>query len=99
MLRTMNAGFVYIMANGRNGTIYIGLTSDLVQRIWQHRNGMAPGFTRKHGCNLLVWFEAYDDLQEARLRELQMKKWKRQWKLSTIEQMNPKWDDLYPGLS
>ena len=94
----MKSGFVYIMASGRNGTIYIGGTSDLLQRAWQHRNGVIDGFTRKHGCKLLVWYEVHDDLQEARLRELQMKKWKRQWKLSTIEAMNPDWADLYPAL-
>jgi putative endonuclease len=86
------------MASGRNGTLYIGVTSDLVQRVWQHRSGLVPGFARKYGRKLLVWYEAYDDLQEARLRELQMKKWKRLWKLSTIEQMNPNWRDLYPTL-
>ena len=86
------------MASGRNGTLYIGVTSDLVKRAWEHREGFVPGFTRKHGCKLLVWYEAYDDLQEARLRELQMKKWKRQWKLSSIELMNPDWLDLYPKL-
>ena len=86
------------MASGRNGTIYIGCTSDLVQRVWQHRNGLVDGFTKEHGCKLLVWYEAHDDLQEARQRELQLKKWKRQWKLSTIEAMHPDWDDLYPTL-
>ena len=94
----MRRGFVYIMASGRNGTIYIGCTSDLVQRSWQHRNGVVEGCTRKHGCKLLVWYEIYEDLQEARLRELQMKKWKRQWKLSAIEAINPDWADLYPTL-
>ena len=94
----MKRGFVYIMASGRNGTIYIGITSDLVQRAWQHRNGLVDGFTKRHGCKLLVWYEVHEDLQEARLRELQLKKWKRQWKLSTIEAMNPAWDDLYPTL-
>lgn len=94
----MKGGFVYIMASDRNGTIYIGSTVDLVQRVWQHRNGLVEGFTSKHGCKLLVWYEAYEDLQEARRRELQMKKWKRQWKLSQIEQMNPDWADLYPTL-
>jgi len=94
----MKAGYVYIMASGRNGTLYIGATSDLVKRAWEHRNGLVAGFTRKHGCKLLVWYAANDDLQDARLRELQMKKWKRIWKLSEIEQMNPGWDDLYPTL-
>ena len=94
----MKTGYVYIMASGRNGTLYIGVTSDLVKRAWEHRNGVVPGFTRKYKCKRLVWFAAYDDLQQARLRELQMKKWKRLWKLSEIEQMNPEWEDLYPTL-
>ena len=89
---------MYIMASGRNGTLYIGVTSDLVKRAWEHCHGMVPGFTKKYGCKLLVWYEAYDDLQDARLRELQMKKWKRLWKISTIEMMNPDWRDLYPAL-
>jgi putative endonuclease len=78
-------GFVYIMASCRNGTLYIGVTSDLAKRAWEHRNGIIPGFTKKHGCKLLVWYEAHYDLQAARLRELQMKKWKRLWKLSDRE--------------
>ena len=86
------------MASGRNGTLYIGVTSDLVKRVWEHREGLVAGFTRKYGCKMLVWYEVYDDLQEARLRELQMKKWKRLWKLSTIEAMNPDWQDLYSTL-
>ena len=94
----MKAGYVYIMASKRNGTIYIGVTSELVQRVWQHRTGNVAGFTKKYGCKLLVWYEAYDDLQEARLRELQMKKWKRLWKITTIETMNPQWRDLYLDL-
>jgi putative endonuclease len=98
MLRLMRAGYVYIMASRRNGTLYIGVTSDLVKRVWEHRNGVVAGFTRKYGCKLLVWYAAYDDIQQARLRELQMKKWKRLWKLSEIEQMNPEWRDLYPSL-
>lgn len=69
----MKRGYVYIMASGRNGTLYIGVTSDLLKRAWEHRNGFVPGFTRKYGCKLLVWYEAYEDLQDARLRELQMK--------------------------
>ena len=94
----MKSGFVYIVASQRNGTVYIGSTSDLVQRAWQHRTGAVAGFTREHGCKMLVWYEVHEDLQEARLRELQMKKWKRLWKLSTIEAMNPDWQDLYPTL-
>ena len=86
------------MASGHNGTLYIGVTSDLVKRVWEHRNGLVPGFTKTHGCKLLVWYAVADDIQAARLRERQMKKWKRIWKLSEIEQMNPDWRDLYPTL-
>ena len=99
MQSQMKPGYVNIMASGRNGTLYIGVTSELAQRAWQHREGLVPGFTRKHNCKLLVWFETHEDIQDARLRELQMKKWKRQWKLSEIERMNPNWDDLYLTLS
>ena len=94
----MKAGFVYIMANRKNGAIYIGVTSDLVKRVWEHREGVIGGFTNRYGCKLLVWFEAYDDLQAARQRELQMKEWKRVWKVKRIEERNLEWDDLYPGL-
>jgi putative endonuclease len=72
----MKAGYVYIMANRKNGAIYVGVTSNLVKRVWEHREGVIGGFTGRYGCKLLVWFEAYDDLQEARRRELQMKEWK-----------------------
>ena len=94
----MKRGCVYIMASGRNGTLYIGVTSDLAKRAWEHRNGIVPGFTKKYGCKLLVWYEVHDNLQQARLRELQMKKWKRLWKISSIQAMNPDWLDLYPTL-
>jgi putative endonuclease len=92
------AGFVYIMASQRNGTLYIGVTSNLVQRVYQHRNGLIDGFTKKYGCKFLVWFQAFDDLDEARRRELQMKEWRRAWKLREIEAVNPEWNDLYPSL-
>ena len=94
----MKPGFVYIMASQKNGTIYIGSTSDLIQRVVQHREGSADGFTKEHGCKMLVWFDAYDDLQEARRRELQMKEWKRPWKIKRIEERNIDWVDLYPSL-
>ena len=94
----MKAGYVYIMANRKNGTIYIGVTSDLIARVYQHREGLVPGFTKRYGCKLLVYYEAYDDLQDARLRELQMKEWKRSWKIRLIEEKNLEWDDLYPTL-
>ena len=88
-------GYVYIMASQRNGTIYLGVTSNLPKRVFEHREGLIEGFTKKHGCKLLVWFEAYDDLQEARATELRMKNWNRQWKLKRIERMNPDWGDLW----
>ena len=94
----MKAGCVYIMASGRNGTLYIGVTSDLPKRIYEHRTGAVPGFTRKYGCKILVWYEAYEDLDAARYRELQMKEWKRAWKLRVIEEMNPAWAYLYVSL-
>src|SRR6476659_680294 len=87
------------MASGKNGTIYTGVTSDLVKRVYEHRKGLIESFTKKHGCKLLVWFEAYDDLQEARYRELQIKEWKRAWKIRLIEEANLDWNDLYPSLS
>jgi putative endonuclease len=94
----MKQGFVYIMASRLNGTLYLGVTSNLVQRAYQHRNELADGFSRRHGCKLLVWFETHEDLQEARVREFQIKKWKRDWKLKLIERQNPDWLDLYPTL-
>ncbi|BAI97264.1 endonuclease [Sphingobium sp. TA15] len=86
------------MANRRNGTLYLGVTSDLAARTYQHRNGLIDGFTKDHDCKLLVWFEAYEDLQEARHRELRMKKWKRAWKIELIERDNPQCRDLFETL-
>jgi putative endonuclease len=94
----MKAGYVYIMASQRNGTIYTGSTSNLIPRVWQHRNRVVEGFTEEHDCTLLVWYEAHDDLQEARLRERRIKKWNRPWKLRLIEEMNPRWDDLFDAI-
>lgn len=92
------AGYVYIMANRRYGTIYIGVTSDLPKRVWEHREGVVGGFTRTYGCKSLVWYEAYDSIEGARQRELRMKEWKRAWKVKEIEGMNPEWDDLFETL-
>jgi len=89
-----NPGFVYIMASKPNGTLYIGSTDDLPKRAWQHRNGVAEGFTKKYGCTRLVWFEACGNLFDARTRERQMKEWKRAWKIARIVAMNPEWADL-----
>jgi putative endonuclease len=94
----MKCGFVYIVASRKNGTIYTGVTSDLAKRAHEHREGFVKGFTRRYGCKRLVWFEAHDDLDEARRRELQIKEWKRVWKIRLIEEKNLEWDDLYPTL-
>lgn len=94
----MKAGYVYIMASKRNGTLYIGVTSDLQQRVWQHREGIIEGYSKRYGCKTLVWYSQFDDLQEARRKELQMKEWNRLWKLRVIEEMNPEWDDLFGSL-
>jgi putative endonuclease len=91
-------GYVYMMANQRNGTLYLGVTSDLAARAYQHRNKLIGGFSKKYGCVLLVWFEGHGDIDAARYRELQMKKWKREWKIELIERHNPQWKDLYETL-
>ena len=88
-------GYVYIMASRRNGTIYIGVTSDLAKRAWEHREGLIDGFTKKYGCKMLVWFEHHGTIEAAILREKQMKEWRRAWKLRRIEEMNPDWNDLF----
>ncbi|QUL38420.1 GIY-YIG nuclease family protein [Erythrobacter sp. JK5] len=88
-------GFVYSMASRRNGTIYLGVTSDLPKRVWEHREGRIEGFTKKYGCKTLVWFERHDTIEAAIEREKQMKEWKRAWKLRAIEEKNPDWDDLF----
>lgn len=87
--------YVYIMASRRNGTIYIGSTNDLVRRAWDHRNGVVEGFTKRHDCKLLVWYEAHGGLESARVREFRMQDWKRAWKLREIAGFNADWDDLY----
>ena len=91
-------GFVYIVTNRRNGTLYIGVTSNLAQRIWQHREGFVDGFTRKHGLKRLVWFQDCGSIVQAIVREKQMKTWHRLWKLRVIEEMNPEWNDLFDTL-
>ena len=89
---------VYILASCRNGTLYIGVTSNVVQRIWQHRIDLVPGFTRRHRIHLLVWFELHDTMDAAITREKAIKEWKRAWKIRLIEDTNPYWHDLYPDL-
>jgi len=86
---------VYILASARNGTLYIGVTSALVQRIHQHREGLVPGFTRKYRVQRLVWFEQHVDMPSAIRREKQLKEWRRRWKLDLVEGSNPEWRDLW----
>lgn len=86
---------VYILASKRNGTLYIGVTSNLIQRIWQHRNKQLVGFTEKYDVNILVFYEIHETMESAILREKQLKKWNRQWKIDLIEKGNAKWCDLW----
>ena len=86
---------VYILANKKNGTLYIGVTSNLAQRIYQHKNKLVSGFTDKYHVHNLVYYEQHDSMESAILREKQMKKWKRDWKIRLIETNNPEWNDLY----
>ncbi|AMG73328.1 MULTISPECIES: GIY-YIG nuclease family protein [Sphingopyxis] len=92
-------GYVYIMASRKNGTIYIGVTSDLPKRVWQHREGMIEGFTKRYGCKLLVWFDCFESIHDARQLEVRMKKWNRAWKINRIEEHNPEWNDLSETLN
>ena len=86
---------VYILASQRNGTLYIGVTANLVQRIWQHREGVVEGFTQQHGVKTLVWYEQHETMESAIAREKALKKWNRAWKLGLIEERNPQWQDLW----
>ncbi len=86
---------VYILASKRNGTLYIGVTSDLAKRTWEHKNNMVEGFTKRYGVHQLVWYELHESMGAAIKREKQLKEWKRQWKLELIESTNPHWQDLY----
>lgn len=94
-MKTGIQNYVYILANKRNGTLYIGVTLVLAKRIYQHKNKVADGFTKKYNVNKLVYFESCPDIESAILREKQIKKWERKWKLRLIEESNPNWDDLY----
>ena len=86
---------VYVVASQRNGTLYLGVTSDLVGRVYQHREGSFGGFSAKHACTRLVWYEQYEDMHMAIAREKALKKWRRAWKRALIEESNPQWRDLY----
>jgi putative endonuclease len=89
---------VYILASTRNDTLYIGVTSDLVKRIWEHKNNIVEGFTRRYGVHRLVWYELHESMESAIQREKRLKEWKRAWKLELIEGTNPDWKDLYDAI-
>lgn len=90
--------YVYLLANRRNGALYVGVTRDLVRRMYEHREGLADGFTRRYGIKRLVWFDSTGDVLAAIAREKQLKDWKRAWKIELIERSNPDWRDLYPSI-
>ena len=89
---------VYLLASRRNGTLYVGVTSDLVKRVWEHKEDLADGFTKRYGVHTLVWYELHDSMEAAIRREKAIKEWKRRWKLELIEKTNPEWQDLYADL-
>ena len=89
---------VYMLASRPNGTLYLGVTSNLPKRVWEHRQGFVEGFTKEHGVKDLVWYEVHEDAIAAITREKQMKKWNRLWKLSLVNRTNPEWRDLYPDI-
>jgi putative endonuclease len=91
----MKQFYVYIMTSRRNGTLYTGVTSDLIKRVYEHKNGLAEGFTKKYGVHFLVWYEIHQTADTAFKREKQIKKWNRSWKLELVEKENPEWHDLY----
>jgi putative endonuclease len=91
--------YVYILASKRNGTLYIGVTNDLVRRVYEHREGVVPGFTRRYGVKHLVYYEQFDDPLTAIQREKTVKFWPRAWKINKIQEVNPEWNDLYPEIA
>jgi len=92
-------GYTYILASKPYGTLYIGVTSDLLKRVWEHREGVVEGFTKDNDVHRLVYFESFKDIASAIEREKQLKAWRRDWKINQIEQDNPHWDDLYSQLA
>ena len=91
----MKVFYAYIMASKRTGTLYVGSTSDLIKRVWEHKNKLIPGFTAKYNVHMLVYYEIHETYVEAARREKRFKNWCRQWKLNLIESLNPEWGDLY----
>lgn len=94
----MKQFYVYILANKKNGTLYIGITSDLVKRTWEHKQSITGGFTEKYDVKTLVYYETHDNAEQAILREKKLKKWPRQWKINIIQDKNPDWKDLYADI-
>ena len=92
------AFYVYLLASRRHGTLYLGVTRDLIRRVYEHKTKAVPGFSARYGVDRLVWFEIHRDAIAAIAREKQIKKWRRDWKVRLIEEQNPEWRDLYPGL-
>lgn len=93
------AYYVYILASKKYGTLYIGVTNDLIRRVYEHKTKVVPGFTKRYGVDKLVLFETFDDPTSAIAREKELKKWRRDWKTRLIDEQNPNWDDLYNGIS
>jgi len=93
------AYYVYLLASDRNGTLYIGVTNDIVRRVFEHKSKAVPGFTKRYGVDKLVWFEIFDDPTSAITREKELKKWRREWKIQLVDEKNPQWIDLYPQIS
>ncbi len=89
---------VYILASKRNGTLYIGVTSDLIRRVWQHKNNSEDEFTKRYGVHMLVWYESHESMESAILYEKRLKNWPRSWKIGVIEEKNPEWNDLFGDL-
>ncbi len=95
----MKQFYVYILSNERNGTLYTGVTSDLLKRVYDHKNDLVDGFSKRYGIHNLVWYEMHETVESAISREKQIKKWQRKWKLELIDKSNPLWDDLYENLT
>ena len=93
------ASYVYILASGLNGTLYVGVTSNLIKRVWEHREGVVEGFSKQYGVKDLVWYEIHLEIIEAIRREKQIKKWDRRWKVELIQKSNPRWRDLYAEIT
>jgi len=99
LMCTEKCYWVYILASQIGGTLYVGVTNNLIRRIYEHRQGLVDGFTKRYGVHRLVYFEQFDDIEQAILREKRLKNWKRAWKIQLIEENNPNWDDLYPRIA